>query len=84
MKRKADVPTELVDETPTAPAAAPALPEQPLPYAVVGVEVFVGVSKVKPDQMAGFCRWATLNNLGPMSIPDWEKALHTFNNRPVA
>lgn len=57
--------------------AAPALP-------YVGLDVFLVCSGQKPDQVVGFQRWATLQKLPAMQMPEWKKKYDEFMNRPVA
>lgn len=61
--------------------------EEPKPAeprgALVRLEVFLSASGMKWDQYAGFHRWASKQNLGPMSIPAWREEFERFQNRPV-
>lgn len=49
----------------------------------VGIDVFMRVSGQKPDQMAGFGRWAKNQKLGTRTIPEWKAALTEYGSRPV-
>jgi hypothetical protein len=66
-----------------APASAPAAllaEHKPDP---VTLEVWLLTSGMKPDQMAGFRRWAKSCKLGPRVALDWERAHREFLARPV-
>jgi len=69
-------------EPKSAPPPAPApSPERVLPR--VDLRVWAISSGIKPDQLAGFVRYAIKNNLGRMTIPEWREALEAFRNRPT-
>lgn len=49
----------------------------------VKLEVFLRASGKRPDQMAGFRRWAINQGLKPMGIKDWRKEYARFLSLPV-
>ena len=88
---------EPAPEPPLAPAPEPAptpRPARPEPPAAVqkpavvipsgiALDAFVSVSGVPWTQMAGFSRWAQMENLGPMGIREWRDKYQEFLNRPT-
>jgi hypothetical protein len=67
------------DQAPAPAQAIPPVTSGPK----VNLSVFLAVSTVKPDQMAGFCYWAKKNRLGPMTIRDWKQEYTNFMGRPI-
>lgn len=51
-------------------------PRQPL-------KIFCHLSGKKPDQMAGFRRYASNQKLGPMTMKEWQKSFVEFQNKPM-
>lgn len=90
-RKKPEVNTEVLDLSPKkkekAPAPAPGpktkvgQPAKQLP--LVKLKVFVASSGLRKDQIAGFEAFARINKMGPMSMPDWRKAMDEFFSRPV-
>lgn len=52
-------------------------------YPSVPLKVFCSLSGLKPDQIAGFQRYAITNKLGPMTITQWRETLVGFQNKPT-
>lgn len=77
-------PVETPVELPAA-IVAPVAPSAPVVSSLprVGIDVFMRVSGRKPDQMAGFGRWAKNRKLGTRTIPEWQAALTEYGDRPV-
>ena len=50
---------------------------------LIPLTVFCTLSGKKPDQIAGFRRYAINQNLKPMTVPQWREELVKFANRPV-
>jgi len=50
---------------------------------VVPLKVFLQIFGKKWDQLAGFKHYATINHLGPLTVPEWRKAFTDFMNRPT-
>ena len=73
-----DTPAKILSPPPAPPPALPpAAPAIPL-------RVFLTVSGVKPDQLAGFCNYAARAKLAPRSVQEWRTAYQTFMNRPAS
>jgi len=50
---------------------------------MVPLKVFCKLSGKKPDQMAGFNRYALNNKMGPMTVPKWQEELKKFQSKPM-
>lgn len=66
-----------------APKQTAAKKEAPAEPTRVSLQVFIRLCGRKPDQLAGFAWYASKQNLGPLSIPEWQEALRVFDTRPV-
>jgi len=85
--------TETIPETPVAkpapakPAVAKPRPVQPLGDVTEGsrveLRVYLASCGDKPDQVAGFARWARKQEMGLRTIPAWRELRAEFNQRPV-
>lgn len=84
------------ENAPVAIDPAPAVVEAPAPVEVpveavppvevlpiVGLDVFAVSGAFRPDQIAGFVRYAQIQKLEPRTIPEWRTAYTAFMNRPV-
>lgn len=49
----------------------------------VSLAVYLRLSGLKIDQLAGFRRYAESENLGPLPIPVWKERHKQFRDRPV-
>lgn len=71
------------DEKPI-PAVEPPKPKAPKANRVgVRLEVFLRISGVRLDQMAGFRRYAINHGMKQMEIKDWHKEYQKFLSLPV-
>lgn len=71
----------VVEPSPVAaPLPAVLFPEKPY----VGLDVYLAICGLKPDQMAGFRHYARAKNLDLYTIDEWKAAYAAFMNRPVA
>lgn len=75
-------------ESEMIPAPVPVIPEK-LPEetkpegAVISLAVFIQLAGKKPDQVAGFKRWALNQGLKPMTVRQWRGKMVEFDNRPM-
>lgn len=69
------------DEQSEAPVTITAPKEPDLP--LVPLVVFCNVSGKKPDQIAGFRRYALNKKFDPMTIPQWREKLVEFERKPT-
>lgn len=66
------------------PTVKPIKQEAPEPTRTgVKLEVFLRVAGPKPDQLAGFRRWAMDNGLKQMDVENWRAEYEKFLRRPV-
>lgn len=49
----------------------------------IALNVFCQLSGKKPDQIAGFRRYALNQKFHAMTVPQWREKLSEFENRPV-
>lgn len=70
-----------------APASAPEQSETSLTHdsqpRELSLRAFLRVCGQRPDQIAGFARFAELNKPGRFTLQDWKDALQTFQSTPV-
>ena len=68
-------PSQVVSHSVSSPAG------RQLP--LVPLRVWLVASSHKWDQLAGFEQRAKAQGMGPMTIPDWERALEVFLTAPM-
>ena len=49
----------------------------------ITLDVFLIVSKIRPDQSAGFRRWLLSRKLGPQTVEQWRALRAEFDATPV-
>ena len=69
---------KLPEQIEVAPKEDPQITKSKYPLAI-----FCQLSGKKPDQMAGFRRYALTNKIGPLTIPEWKKQLEAFQKKPM-
>lgn len=75
--------TEIV-ETSTETEEKEEVEEKPISnLPSVPLKVFCQLSGKKPDQIAGFRRFALNQKLKAMTVPQWREQLVAFENRPM-
>lgn len=75
-----------------APVPAPEVAPEPEPIPEsdphpglprIQLRVFLKLAGLKPDQLAGFKRYAEAEGLGPMPVPAWREAHKAFRTKPT-
>lgn len=75
---------EFKPEAKVEPMVEPKKPKAPkLNRVGVKLDVFLRICGKKPDQTAGFRRWALDNGLKQMDVKDWRAEFDKFLRRPV-
>jgi len=81
--RESDVELDSDDATIIPETVVEPVNEQQPALPLIPLEVFCKLSGKKPDQIAGFRRYALSNQLKPKTIPEWREELIAFQNKPM-
>lgn len=72
---------EVLEEKVEIPIETPVIPEVSLPK--ISLSLWIKISGIKPDQLAGFSNYCLRNSINNLTIPDWKSEYTKFLRKPI-